>query len=124
MSSGKVKQSKVSNILIVDDDENIRQLMCLMFETRGLYRVEMASNGFEGFQKLKSMSSPCVIFLDLMMPVCSGWEFLDMYKSAPELSVHRVIVMSASKPDLGQLGAFEFLEKPLDMNTIFEMIDG
>lgn len=115
--------SKTPAILIVDDDENIRQLLTLMFQSRGLENVQSAANGNEGFEKLKTYTEPCIVFLDLMMPVCSGWEFLEKLEAHPELKQHSVAVMSASRPDREGLYSQYFFQKPLEIAKVFEFID-
>src|SRR4051812_34875241 len=59
-------------LLVVDDDEDIRETLQAVFESEG-YLVTTASNGLEALDRLRTMpTAPCVIVLDLMMPVMSG----------------------------------------------------
>ena len=52
-------------------------------------------NGLEGLEKLNTDCAPCVILLDLMMPVMDGWQFRAKQLSEPELAQLTVIVLSA-----------------------------
>ena len=66
--------SEADCVLVIDDDADIRDSIGDILELRG-YRVARAANGREALERLKSGPPPCVILLDLMMPVLNGWEF-------------------------------------------------
>lgn len=110
-------------VLIIDDDEYIQELLTLLFESRGITNVETASDGMEGFKKLQNAKEPYVVFLDLMMPVCSGWDVLKKIEENPEMSKHRIAVMSASRPEKEELGDYTFLPKPPDIPGIIAFVE-
>lgn len=114
---------KTPPILIIDDDESIRELLQLVFESRGIYNIKTAVNGQEGFEKLLEYQEPCIVFLDLMMPICSGWQFLEKLSHEPGMAMHQILVMSASRPDRDELKEYEFFQKPLDVSRLFEFIE-
>jgi CheY-like chemotaxis protein len=62
-------------VLVVDDDETIRTTVAEALEFEG-YAVASATNGAEALELVRQQR-PQAIVLDLMMPVMSGWEFLD-----------------------------------------------
>jgi hypothetical protein len=62
-------------ILVVEDDPSIRMAVAEALEDMG-YLVETASNGAEALAKVRADGFAAIV-LDLMMPVMSGWEFLD-----------------------------------------------
>jgi CheY-like chemotaxis protein len=63
------------NILIVDDARDIRLLLRVRLQKVG-YTVADAANGQEALEHLAATTDrPCLILLDLMMPVMNGWEF-------------------------------------------------
>ena len=73
-------------VLVVDDDESIRELFTLLLRKEG-YEVTAAENGFDGLLKLKQLV-PDVIISDLNMPKMSGFEFLSVVRRRfPEISV-------------------------------------
>ena len=73
-------------ILVVDDDESIRDLFSLMLRKEG-YEVTAAENGFDALLKLKQ-ELPAVIVSDLNMPKMSGFEFLSVVRRRfPMISV-------------------------------------
>ena len=74
-------------ILVVDDDESIREVFSLMLQREG-YDVDTAENGFDALLKLKEVVIPDVIISDLNMPKMSGFEFLSVVRRRfPKISV-------------------------------------
>src|SRR5215510_8699670 len=61
-------------VLVVDDDQDIRDALCELLRDEG-YEAIAVANGEEALTYLKGGNLPCVILLDLMMPVMDGWEF-------------------------------------------------
>jgi CheY-like chemotaxis protein len=73
-------------ILVVDDDESVREVFALMLQREG-YDVDTAENGFDALLKLKQIV-PEVIISDLNMPKMSGFEFLSVVRRRfPNISV-------------------------------------
>ena len=84
-------------VLVVDDDDGIRHALQQVFEDEG-YEVSTASNGRDALDKIEQMGlagPPCVIVLDLMMPVMDGREFLTHRTGDPSLRAVPVVVVSA-----------------------------
>jgi len=74
-------------ILVVDDDESVREVFTLMLREKG-YEVATAENGFDALLKLKDVVIPDVIISDLNMPKMSGFEFLSVVRRRfPKISV-------------------------------------
>src|SRR3954468_25043711 len=84
-------------VLIVEDDEDLRDMMAQMLTIEG-YRTATAANGREALDYLHHIAKPHVILLDLMMPVMDGWEFRRQQKADPEIAPVPVIVLSALDP--------------------------
>ena len=87
-------------IMIVEDEPDMRDTLKDVLELYG-YRVITAANGAEALEQLeerRSAGRPCLILLDLMMPVMSGWELLERLRdgSRPELAEIPVVVVSAA----------------------------
>ena len=68
-------------ILVVDDDDSIRQIVRFCLSDEG-YRVREAPNGEAALEVLDSVN-PELILLDLRMPVMDGWEFARRYRTLP-----------------------------------------
>ncbi|MBR3500085.1 MAG: sigma-54-dependent Fis family transcriptional regulator [Bacteroidales bacterium] len=106
-------------ILIIDDERSIRNSLREILSDEG-YEVEVAEDGAEGL-KAATASHYDVIFCDIKMPVMDGTEVLS--KLAEE-EVDSAIVMISGHADIGtavdciKKGAFDFIEKPLDLNRI------
>ena len=106
-------------ILIIDDERSIRNSLREILSDEG-YEVEVAEDGAEGL-KAATASHYDVIFCDIKMPVMDGTEVLS--KLAEE-EIDSAIVMISGHADIGtavdciKKGAFDFIEKPLDLNRI------
>src|SRR5258706_14472013 len=81
-------------ILLIEDDPDIREELADVLDARG-YHVLVAANGKAGLDLLATMESPCLILLDLMMPVMHGWEFLEAKAKTAALSEIPVVILSA-----------------------------
>ena len=83
------KEGPCGGILVVDDDPDIRDSLREVLEDEG-YDVSCVGNGREALDHLKAASPrPCVILLDLMMPVMDGWQFRKEQKQLePEIAEH------------------------------------
>ena len=62
-------------ILLVDDDEDVREMLAFSLTSRG-FTVEVVSDGAAALDAIVRMR-PCLVILDLHMPVMTGWELLD-----------------------------------------------
>jgi CheY-like chemotaxis protein len=108
-------------VLVVEDDPDIRECERLVLEQEG-FDVVTAANGAEAEEELLQMGRPCLVLLDLMMPVMSGWELLDHLRKNGSLKrgLH-VVVMSASSTK-GLEGAVAVMRKPVRIDKLIEMV--
>ncbi len=108
-----------TQILIVDDEPNVRLVFRMTLESSG-YRVREASDGEEALTKLNE-SLPDLVLLDLQMPRLGGMETLKRLRAAG-LDVPVVIVTAhGSIPDAVaamRLGAIDFISKPLTPESL------
>lgn len=110
------------NILIVEDDEDIREILRLVIELEG-YVVHTASNGQEGLEALAKIETPCLILLDLMMPVMDGWAFAEALEKDKLLTKIPFVIVSAFGENASNIKkARGTIKKPVDLallkNTI------
>ena len=106
-----------SSVLVVDDDVVIRDTLREVLEQEG-YEVVSAENGKEALEVLaRSEPLPGVMLLDLMMPVMTGWEVLEVLQKSERLSTLPVVVVSA-------MGApcTLFLQKPVKLSRLLEVV--
>lgn len=101
-------------VLIVDDDQSLRQLYLVELSSRGLIVVE-AADGEEGLEKAKQ-EKPEVILLDIMMPKLDGVATLKKLKDTPETKDIPVLMLTNfGQEDLVKqafsLGATDYLLK-------------
>jgi len=107
--------------MVVEDDADIRECVQMILEDEG-YEVITASNGAEAEEELAHIKEPCVMLLDLMMPVMSGWELLDHLKRAGRLNDRiRVVVVSATPGRLPS-GPVACMRKPVRADKLIETV--
>jgi len=114
-------RERQSSVLIVEDDEDIRAAMAELLESEG-FEVSVASNGKEGLEVLGQMVPPCLVLLDLMMPVMNGEDFLRHVRQDPALNVVPIIIVTAS----GQTalpGTQGILKKPFEITDLFSTVN-
>jgi CheY-like chemotaxis protein len=109
-------------VLVVEDNEDIREMMALALQLAGA-DVVCASNGREALALLKERSAPNLILLDLMMPVMNGWELNAALKRDEMLAKVPIVVISA----MGEGGAAgldpaEFISKPVDIDRLIDVV--
>jgi CheY-like chemotaxis protein len=109
--------SRRASVLVVDDDEAIRQVIAEVLRDEG-YEVVCAENGLQALCEMRKGPHPDLVLLDLMMPVMSGWEVLEQRESSDELSRIPVVVVSAMTAP----GAEEQLAKPLDLDHLLAVV--
>jgi CheY-like chemotaxis protein len=118
----RVSVTRQYKILVVEDDDDIRDSLKELLEEEG-YRVDTAANGQQALIKLQESELPRLILLDLMMPVMDGWQFQKELRDVPNLARLPVIVISASKFSREPLNAAAFIPKPLDAGVLLETIE-
>lgn len=111
-------------ILIVDDDDDIRESFCEVLADEG-FTVGGARNGHDALEYLETHPTPNLIVLDLMMPVMDGPEFRHRQLADPRWAAIPVLVMSAS--DRGaeiatELGVTAFLAKPARVKELIAAV--
>src|SRR4051812_16237966 len=112
MVEGDFNSTRCRSILIVEDEELIRATLSLALEFEG-YLVFTAANGKEGIELLPKVERPCLILLDLMMPVMNGWEFVDALEKDMILATIPVIVVTAFNNNTKTIHAKKILKKPI-----------
>lgn len=109
-------------VLLVEDNEDIREMMSLALQLAGA-RVVCASNGLEALSILKDRRPPDIILLDLMMPVMNGWEFSAELKRDERLQGIPIVVISAmGEPGAASLRPAEFIAKPVDIDRLIDVV--
>lgn len=104
----------VSKLLLVEDDNNLREIYQARLSAEG-YEIVAAQNGEEALSVAKQ-ARPDLIISDVMMPRISGFEMLDILRATPELASTKVIMLTAlgqaeDQARAGKLGADKYLVK-------------
>jgi len=103
-------------VLIVDDDELIRETLCELVEMAGCTAL-VAANGKEAL-KVMAEHRPCLVILDLLMPVMTGNELLEVMRQEPALAQVPVVI-STSAPDRAPPGV-PIIRKPVNIDAVVD----
>jgi CheY-like chemotaxis protein len=116
--------AREQRILVVDDDEDILALLCLVLETEG-YRPIPARDGLDALEILNEREPPSLILLDIMMPRMNGEELVYALKASPQLSAIPVVVMSGDNKAREKTRACRAdgcLVKPVDLDMLLRTV--
>jgi two-component system, chemotaxis family, response regulator PixG len=125
------RQTVLNNIgkqvLVVDDDRNIREVVSMCLHKLKGWDVLTAASGQEGLNGIE-IKNPDVIILDVMMPEMDGLAFLRQLRSNPDTKQIPVILLTANRylPDkslLTELGVVETISKPFLPVNLVRQID-
>jgi CheY-like chemotaxis protein len=112
------------HVLIVEDDKTARDTLCNVLESEG-YPADAVANGREAINYLHRNHHPCLILLDLMMPVMNGWEFRHQQRHDPALARIPVVVCSGVgdiQQEVLLIGAEGCLQKPIDAGKLLDTV--
>jgi CheY-like chemotaxis protein len=109
------------NILLIEDEVDIRNILKDVLEWEG-YCVYTASNGREGMEILPEIPAPCLILLDLMMPVMNGWEFADALETDRAYADIPIVTLSAFSDPEKRIRAAGSIKKPVDLDALFTLV--
>jgi two-component system, chemotaxis family, chemotaxis protein CheY len=111
-------------ILLIDDDDELREAVALFLEGEG-YDVVEARDGADALEQLRTAGPFCLILLDLFMPRMDGWAFREAQRQDPDASAVPVIVVSADNaaPETAaDLGAVGVLVKPISFDGLLSHV--
>lgn len=115
------------NILIIEDDIDLRLTLCEILEISG-YNVVTASNGLEGYEAVIELI-PDLILCDINMPKMNGFEVLSAIKkelganSIPKFMFLSARIQTEDKEYGLEMGADAFITKPFDTTYLLKTID-
>ena len=111
-----------SPVLVIDDDETVRDLMERFLVKEG-FSVITAANGIEGLKRARE-AHPAAITLDVMMPDLDGWTVLAALKGDPALADIPVILVTIvdEKARGYALGATDYMVKPIDRERLASVL--
>jgi CheY-like chemotaxis protein len=109
-------------ILVVDDDDTLRESLCDALEFEG-YRVVCVEHGQAALDHMKMTDRPCLILLDLMMPVMDGKTFREKMLKDPDLAHIPVVLITAAGPTAASsVSVTGVLHKPLRIGKVVDVV--
>lgn len=111
------------SVLVVEDDVATRQLLATCLQLEG-FCVETAGNGAEGLEHMRQRR-PCLVLLDLMMPVMNGEQFRTAQLNDPSLAAVPVVCISAvynAQERAARLHAVACIGKPFDVMEVVDVV--
>ena len=117
--------SSLGRVLVVDDDDVIRQLITVNHELEG-FEGATAVDGQDCLDKIVGFD-PAVVTLDIMMPRLDGWEAASRLRSDPRTAGVKVVLLSAraQEADLqrgDRIGVDAYLTKPFDPDELIDVV--
>jgi CheY-like chemotaxis protein len=110
-------------VLVADDEPLTAEMMALMLTFRG-YEVVCAADGAEALARARE-TKPDVILLDVIMPEMEGLAVTRALRDDPELRTRPVVLFSSadeSEVEWREAGADLFVQKPIDIRTLPELV--
>ena len=108
-------------VLVIEDNKEIQDSLKMALETED-YTVFTADNGKEGLELLTKIPTPCLILLDLLMPVMNGWEFIEAISTDLMFSMIPVVVVSALADKKDAIKIDGYIQKPIELNSLLEIL--
>lgn len=117
----------VRHILVVDDDDAVREIVRSCFEDVAGWLVAAADSGREGLKLVQSYNFDAIV-LDMMMPEMDGVAFLRHLREIPEMQFVPVILLTAKVDAAGaetlrMLNVEKIIAKPFDPILLVEQVD-
>jgi CheY-like chemotaxis protein len=115
----------LKKIFIVEDDQVIRETFEIALKHAG-YGVESFANGQEAIERLHKAPEPCLVLLDMMMPVMNGVEFMEHFHKLPAtilpIPVFLVSGTSSDKDESKKMGCSGFMKKPVGLDELLLIV--
>jgi CheY-like chemotaxis protein len=114
-----------ARVMVVEDDDTIRQLITVNLELEG-FDVVSAIDGQEALERVKELA-PAVMTLDVMMPRLDGWETASRLRADDDTKHIKLVLLSAraQQADLQrgeQIGVDAYLTKPFDPDQLIDIV--
>ncbi len=121
-----MQNNRKPHILIIDDNASFRELLRIMLSNEG-YAVEVAEDAVEGGKAMLA-AQPDLVICDIDMPFMDGLELLSALRADPGTASLKVILLSGRKDietltRAEQLGALDYLVKPVTRERLLDSID-
>jgi CheY-like chemotaxis protein len=113
-------------VMIVEDDADTQEALRDILDQFG-YRAIIAANGQEALDRLRAKGEPrpCIILLDVMMPVMDGWQFRAEQRKDPAIASIPVVFVTAdlrAEQAVASAGAAAFVPKPVQVRDLMQAV--
>ncbi len=118
-----IKESKPARILVIDDEDSVRDILSRMLKING-HQVVVASNGEEGIERFKSEPFD-IVFTDLGMPRLSGWEVGKTIKGInPKVPIAMITGwgVELDREKMGESGIDLIISKPFNLEQVIHLV--
>ncbi len=114
------------HLLVVDDEDDIREALASIIRQEG-YAVDEAADGRAALEYMRSSrTKPCVVLLDLMMPVMNGWDLVgDMSQDEGLRSIPVVLITADARGASSdpRTSSLPLMSKPLDLRRLMDVVE-
>ena len=115
-----------SKILVVDDDPDLLNLVCLSLKEAG-FSVGMATNGLDALKKARS-ELPDLIVMDLILPEMDGFTVCEKLRGNPATASVPIIILTGMTGQMGRFnglesGANDYVIKPFELNQLVSKVE-
>ena len=117
------RYKRCNSILIVEDDDSIRDSIVELLTMEGYDNVSAVVNGFEALEEIKYLSLPCLILLDIRMPLMDGYEFLSKIEETGMKDLTHIVIMTAMTMNLTKFPDHVHMNKPIDITNFMDLIN-
>lgn len=121
----RMNRSARPTVLVVEDEDDVREMMELAVGGRG-YHVVTAASGHEAVEVMET-THPDVVLLDLMLPGMDGWQVRAHMLGRPDLADVPVVVITAMGDLRGErweaLQPAELVTKPIQFRKVYELLE-
>ena len=112
-------------ILVVDDDDDIRTVVCHNLESDGFH--VMSANGGDAAMELLDHETPDLVILDIMMPVRDGYDVLAELRARPDTAELPVVLLTAKRAESDiwegwSSGADYYMTKPFEVGELLRFV--
>jgi CheY-like chemotaxis protein len=118
-----IKESRQARILVIDDEDSVRDILSRMLKTKG-HQVVVASNGEEGIERFRSEPFD-IVFTDLGMPRLSGWEVGKAIKGInPKIPIAMITGwgMELDREKMNESGIDLIVSKPFNFDQVIHLV--
>src|SRR3954454_11079410 len=116
---------KQPEILLVDDDDELRESIAEGLEAAG-FVVIRAADGHDALGHLRHESRPALVLLDLLMPGMNGWQLCEVIHADPALADIPIVALTATASmdpeSLHLADVADWIAKPFDLNEVLGVI--